>query len=547
MARRSARLRAARAGSSRDTDGQANRDRGAEEEENVGRYTSRRLLVVLVIQVLVVGFSLASQRIFSSGTTAGHPRPLPCGLLGNQTKYFVFSNRVVTPRGTFPATVGVDGGRIVSIERGPKAEAPSGGGDELVLDYGDLVVSPGLVDLHVHVNEPGRADWEGFETATRAAAAGGVTTLLDMPLNSKPAATTAAILKEKMRVAKDKILVDVGFWGGLVPGNSGADGSSQAELLGMVEAGAIGFKAFMSPSGIEDFGNAAREDLVSGLRLLSRHSKPLMVHAELPFEVEVDSSASSKYETYMNSRPGEFEEGAVRQLLSISRELGSEGVPHKIHVAHVAEASVLDEVQIYKNKNLRTAVSFTTETCPHYLFFESGGVPDGATQYKCAPPVRTAENREGLWKQLLRGTINTVGSDHSPSPPGLKYLEEGDFLRAWGGIAGLQYGLPATWTAGKERGATVEDMAGWWSSSPAAVAGLEDRGSIEVGKKADLVVWDDEARADTSRESLFHRHKLSPYNDLDLKGKVEATFVSGHLVYSEGEVAGEVCGRIVRT
>ncbi|QDZ20672.1 allantoinase [Chloropicon primus] len=516
-----------------------------EDQKSVSAYTRNRLLIFAAAQVLVVALGVFVQFRLPQQAGTRSPEPSPCGLLGNRTRYFVFSRRVVTPRGTFPATVGVDGGRIVSVDKGRREDLEA---SDLVLDYGDLVVSPGLVDLHVHVNEPGRESWEGFSTATAAAAAGGVTTLFDMPLNSEPAATTTKILREKMAVAKDKIRVDVGFWGGLVPENAGAGGGSQRELLGMLEAGAVGFKAFMSPSGIEDFGNADEADLTAGLRVLSRFSKPLMVHAELPFDVDLGSKSPRKYDTYAGSRPGKFEEDAIRQLLGISKALAGEGVPHKIHVAHVAQASILDEVQIYKNKNLRSfEVSFTTETCPHYIFFQSEEVPDGATQYKCAPPIRNKENKEALLRQLKRGTINTIGSDHSPSPPDLKFLKEGDFLRAWGGIAGLQYSLPASWTAASEHGATIEDMAEWWSSAPAAVAGLTDRGSIEVGKKADLVVWNEKALAETGKGQLFHKHKLSPYNDRKMKGRVEASIVSGHLVFSKGQLSQDVCGRIVRT
>ncbi|MAD20601.1 MAG: hypothetical protein CMJ52_10725 [Planctomycetaceae bacterium] len=248
----------------------------------------------------------------------------------------------------------------------------------------------------------------------------------------------------------------------------------------------------------------------------------------------------------MNTRPGQFEEDAIRLLFNVSRALAREDVPHKIHVAHVAQSTILDEVQLFKNKLLKTSASFTVETCPHYLFFEEEKIPDGATQYKCAPPIRGSGNRKKLWTYLKKGVINTIGSDHSPSPPDLKYLEEGNFLKAWGGIAGLQYSLPATWTAGRDAGATVEEMTEWWSYAPADVVGLSDRGAIEVGKKADLVVWDDEALATTSQEDLHHKHKLSPYNNLKLKGKVHSTFVSGHLMFREGELADETCGKIIR-
>lgn len=536
----------------------------SKQEEDVRAYTRNRLVRVVAVQVLVVLGALLFQRVVwtpspqhhrggggrregSSTSSFSATNIAPCGLLPT-SRFRVFSTRVVTPEGTIPATIEVEDGRIASVERG-RRDASSALASEF-LDYGDLVISPGLIDLHVHVNEPGRETWEGFATATRAAAAGGVTTLFDMPLNSKPAATTAAILANKMRVARDKVAVDVGFWGGLVPENSGARGGNRRELLRMLQAGAVGFKAFMSPSGIDDFGNASAADLESGLRVLSPFSRPLMVHAELLFEVESvgEESSPRAYATYAGTRPGDFEADAVSALIGVSKGLAAEGVAHKIHVAHVSEASVLRDVRLHRTRAALAASGshFTTETCPHYLYFEAEGVPDGATQYKCAPPIRTRSNRRALWGELREGAINTIGSDHSPSPPGLKHLDTGDFLKAWGGIAGLQYSLPATWTAAREFGASIEDLAEWWSYGPAAVAGLTDRGTIAEGKKADFVVWSAEAKALTSREDNFHRHKVSPYAGQDMLGRVEATFVSGNLVFSKGEATGDVCGRILR-
>jgi allantoinase len=537
--------------------------------ESTGAYALKRLLRIITVQVFLVVGSLLGQKYFEwSGAHGGAEKTklaradkfyVPCGLPlpvgsneGDLTKTFsLFSERVVTPKGVVPATVVVRNGFIASVEEGDRRDDDEEGTTMVTVDYGDLVISPGLVDLHVHVNEPGRETWEGFSSATRAAAAGGVTSFLDMPLNSAPAAVTGKILKEKMKVAKDKLMVDVGFWGGLVPENAGTgDHGSAKELYEMLEVGAVGFKAFMSPSGIEDFGNVNETHIEAGLKVLSQFSKPLMLHAEIPFDVAQEEGAdASKYETYMSTRPGKFEVDAIRLLFKISKNLAAERVPHKIHVAHVSESSILDEIQLFKNKNLLKTIegtSFTVETCPHYLFFEAEKVPDGATQYKCAPPIRAGKNRERLWDYMKKGVINTVGSDHSPSPPELKYLETGDFLKAWGGIAGIQYSLPATWTAARKAGATIEDMAEWWSAAPAAVAGLSDRGAIEKGKKADFVVWDDRAEAETEQEKLHHKHKLSPYNELKMKGKVEATYVSGHLVFSEGEVATEPCGAVIR-
>jgi len=527
------------------------------EEQASGSYN--RFLRILLVQLFVVGVGMTLQHFYLPDTVPGalgggaSGSEPPCGLNkgtreDGKGRLAIFSERVVTPEGVFPATVRIEGRAITEVVRG--RAPPAEGSGVAFVDYGSLVVSPGVVDLHVHVNEPGRTEWEGFRTATAAAAAGGVTSFFDMPLNSKPAATTAAILRNKIEVARDKLHVDVGFWGGLVPEN--AEGSRK-ELRALLGAGAAGLKAFMAPSGIADFGHCNATCLEAGLRELSRRGgtkKPLMVHAELPFDPEFDTSArdARKYETYMHTRPGEFETKAIRLLMSVSEKLARERVAHRVHIAHVAYAPILKEIQRYKNRAAvmqRDTVAFTAETCPHYLVFEAESVPDGAVQYKCAPPIRGRANRQGLREHLREGAIDSVGSDHSPAPPDVKFLEEGDFLRAWGGISGLQYTLPATWAAARAVGATLEDMAAWLSAAPAAIAGLGDRGAIEAGKKADLVVWDDGAPAETSQQACRHRHKLSPYNDMDLMGKVEATFVSGHLVFSEGQVSGDTCGKVI--
>lgn len=442
------------------------------------------------------------------------PQLHSCSLLP-QGDLTLFSRRVVTPGGVLAAAVTVHGGRIVAVT--PASEPPPG-----ALDYGAAVLSPGLVDLHVHMNEPGRADWEGFASATRAAAAGGVTTCVDMPLNSFPTTVTAAIFAQKLAAARGKLHVDVAFWGGLVPANA----ANATELGALLDAGVVGLKAFMSPSGIDDFESTTPAHLAAALpSLAARGRMPLMVHAELlpesvpPVPAGADARA---YATYLATRPQQWEEAAIRALVALVNE------QTPIHIAHLSDADSAALVRDAKAKGK----ALTVETCPHYLSFAAEEIASGDTRFKCAPPIRGAKNRDALWAALLRGDIDMLSSDHSPAPPELKLMEEGDFLRAWGGISSLQLGLSATWSAGRERGATVEQMARWWSEKPAALTGLDAKGAIAVGKDADFVVWDPDATVvlDGSHR-VFHRHGVHPYQGRTLHGRVLATFVRGAKVF----------------
>lgn len=436
----------------------------------------------------------------------------------------VVGRRVVTQRGASPATVRIAGGRIAAVE--PWEAARGGAG---VLDAGELVVSPGLIDVHVHADEPGRTEWEGFETATRAAAAGGVTTVVDMPLNSVPATTTAAALAAKRAAAAGRCRIDVGFWGGLVPDNTGPGGLGDVHAL--LDAGVLGFKAFLVDSGVEEFPAATLDGLRRAAPVLARAGVPLLAHSEDPATIEraaaagaPSGEAAGSYAAYLASRPPEAEVEAIRSLLELCRE-----VPGlRLHVVHLATSRALALLAAARADGL----AVTAETCPHYLTFAAEEIADGATEFKCAPPVRDAAEREALWRALLGGGIDLVASDHSPCPPAMKRREEGDFFAAWGGIASLQLLLPAVWTGARARGASPADLARWLSERPAELAGLAARkGAIAPGCDADLVIWDPDASFTVDPGRLEHRHPITPYAGRELFGVVAATALRGEVVY----------------
>ncbi|MGH9166535.1 MAG: allantoinase AllB [Acidimicrobiia bacterium] len=435
------------------------------------------------------------------------------------------STRMVVAGDVQEATLIVRRGVIEELA----GEPPEG-----ALDLGDLVVMPGLIDTHVHVNEPGRTEWEGFETATRAAAAGGVTTLLDMPLNSLPPTTSREALLAKRAAAEGKCRVNVGFWGGAIPDNLD-------QLEGLVRAGAFGFKCFLLPSGVDEFPHLGEEDLRRIMPILAGLEVPFLVHAELPGPIDeadrpVDADPRN-YLTYLASRPKEAENRAVDLLIELCRELGT-----RVHVVHLSSAEALRSLAEARQEGL----PITVETCPHYLFFSAEDVPEGATEFKCAPPIRERDNRDGLWASLARGTIDQIVSDHSPCPPDLKLLPAGDFLSAWGGISSLQLGLPAVWTSARHRGHSLQEVVEWMSAAPARLSGLEGRkGRIAEGYDADLVAWDPEASFLVEPDRLHHRHPLTPYAGRILQGVVEKTFLRGAIIYDEGRFVGEPSGELL--
>lgn len=385
--------------------------------------------------------------------------------------------------------------------------------DQELVDAGNALVMPGLVDSHVHVNEPGRTEWEGFATATRAAAAGGITTICDMPLNSIPATTSVASLEAKRGAALGKTSVNVEFIGGVVPGNAAA-------LAALADAGVCAFKCFLAPSGVPEFPHVGERELREAFPVIARTGLTLMVHAEDPAFLSPKGQGLG-YPEYLASRPVAAEREAIALLIRLL-----DWCPTPIHVVHLSSAASLDLVRGARARGL----PLTVETCPHYLTFAAEEVPPAATEYKCAPPIRGAAEREGLRGALLAGEIDLVASDHSPCPPALKQTH-GDFFSAWGGIASLELSLPAVWTAARSRGAAPERIAEWMSAAPARVVRLDGRkGVIAAGYDADLVAWDPEARFVVDPAALLQRHKITPYAGRELFGTVRATWVAGRLV-----------------
>ena len=439
--------------------------------------------------------------------------------------------RVVTEHAVAPASIHVSQGCISAISN--YDDVPEG--CELIEASPESIVMPGLVDTHVHVNEPGRTEWEGFETATRAAAAGGVTTIIDMPLNSIPATTTIEGFNEKLAAAQGKLSVDVGFWGGVVPGNTG-------ELEKLWRAGVVGFKCFLIHSGVDEFPNVTESDLREAMPELARLRAPLIIHAELPGPIEtccqsISGAGSRSYQTFLDSRPREAENQAVFQMIMLARDTGCQ-----IHIVHHSSADALPVLRRAKYFGL----PLTVETCPHYLHFAAEEIPDGATEFKCCPPIREGENREQLWDALRDGTIDFIVSDHSPCPPEMKLPEQGDFMNAWGGISSLQLRLPIVWTEANRRGFTIEHLVKWLCSAPARQVGFHIlKGSIRKDADADIVIWNPDAEFRVAAEMIQHRHKLTPYLGETLRGVVEKTFARGQIVYDGGELSSFPWGRVL--
>ncbi|MGB9181450.1 MAG: allantoinase AllB [Pyrinomonadaceae bacterium] len=439
------------------------------------------------------------------------------------------ARRVATPDAIIPASLYIRDEKIFAIGSF-EMEVPRG--CELFEAGENSLVMPGLVDSHVHINEPGRTDWEGFVTATRAAAAGGVTTLVDMPLNNIPATTTLEAFKIKLEAARGKLCVDTAFWGGVVPGNT-------HELAGMYEAGVVGFKCFLVHSGVDEFPNVTESDLREAMPELARLGALLIVHAELPGPIdEAQSAALEKsaqdYETFLRSRPRAAEDLAVALMIRLCRETGT-----RVHIVHHSSADSLPMLEQARAEGL----PITVETCPHYLHFVSEDVPAGATEYKCCPPVRERENQEKLWQALGDGIIDMVVSDHSPCPPEMKRRDTGNFIDAWGGISSLQLRLPVMWTEAQRRGYSIEHLMKWLCSEPARLVGLEGcKGAIKVGQTADLCIWNTEETFVVKPSIIHHRHKLTPYNGKVLSGVVEQTFLRGEKIFDRGELAESLKG-----
>ena len=394
----------------------------------------------------------------------------------------------------------------------------------------DSVIMPGLVDTHVHVNSPGRTEWEGFQTATSAAAAGGVTTLIDMPLNSIPATTTLDGFKTKLETAKNNCFIDVGFWGGVVPGNT-------PELSRMFEAGVVGFKCFLVPSGVDEFPHVTEEDLREAMPELTRLGALLIVHAEVPGPIKTLDVSADSYQTFLDSRPRAAENEAIELMIRLSREFGT-----RVHIVHLSSA---DAVPVLR-KAQAEGVRITAETCPHYLHFTAEEIVDGATEFKCCPPIRERDNRERLWDGVADGTIDFIVSDHSPCPGEMKLRESGDFGKAWGGIASLQLRLPVVWTEARHRGFSLLDVTRWLCANPAAQVSLQShKGALAIGNDADIVIWDPDREFIVDAQTLHHRHKITPYDGETLSGVVQKTFLRGRKVYDSGHLDQTARGRLL--
>ncbi|MET7984644.1 MULTISPECIES: allantoinase AllB [unclassified Streptomyces] len=423
------------------------------------------------------------------------------------------STRVITPEGTRAASVAVAAGKITAVLP-YDAEVPPGARSR---DFGDDVLMPGLVDTHVHVNDPGRTEWEGFWTATRAAAAGGITTLIDMPLNSLPPTTTVGNLRTKKDVARSKAHIDVGFWGGALPGNVG-------DLRPLYDAGVFGFKAFLSPSGVEEFPELDQEQLARSLAEIAGFGGLLIVHAEDPHHLAAaPQKGGPKYADFLASRPRDAEDTAIESLVAQAKRLDA-----RVHVLHLSSSDALPLIAAAKADGVR----LTVETCPHYLTLTAEEVPDGASEFKCCPPIREAANQDLLWQALADGTIDCVVTDHSPSTADLK---TDDFATAWGGISGLQLSLSAVWTEARRRGHGLEDVVRWMSSGTARLVGLDDRkGAITVGRDADFAVFAPDETFTVDPAELQHRNRVTAYAGRTLSGVVRSTWLRGERIATEG-------------
>lgn len=433
------------------------------------------------------------------------------------------SRRVVTPEGTRPAAIVVEGEKIQAVV--PSDQVPT---HATIHDFGNAAILPGLVDSHVHINDPGRAEWEGFDTATRAAAAGGYTFLVDMPLNCLPATTTTTSLEAKRAAAHGRCRIDWAAWGGVVADN-------QNEIEALAAAGVLGFKCFLIHPGIDGFTMVTERQLRAALPAVARAGLPLLVHAELPGPIDAATETLAEadwrcYSTYLQSRPEDAELAAIRLLLSLCREYG-----FRLHIVHLSASSALPELSAARSEGL----AFSVETCPHYLHLSSEAIADGATTHKCAPPIRSRENRERLWQGLSDGVIDFVVTDHSPCPPAMKRLDEGNFRTAWGGISSLSVALPVMWTEASRRGFILPDIAHWMAEKPAQLAGAQmHKGRIAPDFDADFVIFDPEGEFVLTKERLYYRHPISPYLGERLRGIVKATYLRGQPVFVEGEFPG---------
>ena len=431
----------------------------------------------------------------------------------------IFSNQCWVDNELQPATVSFKDTRITAVDLTKEDDAE---------DLGDYILMPGLIDVHVHINEPGRTDWEGFDTATKAAAAGGITTIIDMPLNSSPVTTTLRALNDKMFASVSQLHVNCGFYGGFIPGSSN-------HLENLIDAGVLGIKCFLTHSGIEEFPNVTEKDLDKAMPILAKHNVPLLVHCEI-FDKEVESdfeNNTTSYKHFLASRPKQWESDAVDLVIKLCRK-------HKcrVHIVHVSSAETLSKIDKAKQEGL----PITAETCPHYIYFNADNIPDAHCIYKCAPPIRDKKNNDLLKQSFQHQILDFIATDHSPASPTVKEIETGDLKKAWGGIAGLQFLLPASWTALKEN-ISLGEFIPLVTSQPAKFINEKNKGEIKVGNDADFVIWDADDKKEVSEEDILFRHKISPYIGEELFGTVQQTIVNGETVFKSGKIINQNKGK----
>ncbi len=426
----------------------------------------------------------------------------------------IISDRTAMPDGIRRAVVLIKDGIIADVAD----KLPAG--NFLVIDLGNKVLMAGVIDPHVHINEPGRTDWEGFDTATKAAIAGGITTLVDMPLNSSPVTTTAGAFDVKVNATKTKLHTNCGFWGGLVPGN-------EKEIESLIGKGVLGFKAFLTHSGIDEFPNVTDNDLRKAMPVIAKNGLPLLVHCELSSPILWRGLGGEVYQNYLASRPKKWEDDAISLMIRLCEEFSC-----RTHIVHLSSANSIKQITKAKEKGL----PLTVETGQHYLYFNAEDIKDGQTPFKCAPPIRGKANNEKLWQALKEGIIDFVATDHSPAPPVMKEITSGDFMKAWGGISSIQFALPVLWTAAKKHDCSLNDIAKWLCEKPAILTGKQNsKGKIAKGYDADLVVWDPEQQFTVTESMIHHKHKITPYLGEELYGVVEQTYLEGEKVFDKGE------------
>lgn len=436
------------------------------------------------------------------------------------------ARRVITPEGERAATVIVEGGKIVALESYDCSL-------DIPLETIDAVLMPALVDTHVHINEPGRTDWEGFDTATHAAAAGGIATLVDMPLNCIPVTTTSDALAQKLGCVKGKLWIDCAYWGGATADNLEA-------LPALLNAGVLGAKSFTIHSGIDEFMSVNEQQLCDAMRYIAKAGLLHLVHAEIESSDTSMNRIGRSYAAFLASRPRQWENDAIAMVIRVMGKLRDEGLTPRAHIVHLSSSDALLLIKQARDDGLL----LTAETCPHYLTLTAESIPDGGTLYKCCPPIREQSNRELLWQGIKDGVIDFIVSDHSPCTPQLKALDSGDIGDAWGGISALQFGLSLIWTEAQQRGFSLFDIAQLMAQRPAELAGLgSQKGSIAVGFDADFCVFDDAMLQTVTAESIKHRHKISPYIGQTLQGCVTETWLRGQRVFKDSVYLGEARGR----